>query len=77
MVEGDVKAVMRRGVLWGPPPPTLLSSPSDSKAYAELHLNRLDAAEATMRRSEERKIASDDFFVIRYSSLSCAAMAEA
>ena len=38
---------------------------TNSKAYAELHLNRLDAAEATMRRAEERKLASE-FFVIRY-----------
>ena len=38
---------------------------TNSKAYAELHLNRLDAAEATMRRAEERKLASD-FFLVRY-----------
>ena len=38
---------------------------TNSKAYAELHLNRLDAAEATMRRAEELKLASE-FFVIRY-----------
>jgi len=36
-----------------------------SKAYSELYLNRLDAAEATIRRAEERKLASD-FFLIRY-----------
>jgi len=38
---------------------------TNSKAYAELHLNRLDAAEATIRRAEELKLASE-FFVIRY-----------
>jgi serine/threonine protein kinase len=38
---------------------------TNSKAYAELHLNRLDAAEATIRRAEDLKIASE-FFVIRY-----------
>jgi tetratricopeptide (TPR) repeat protein/predicted Ser/Thr protein kinase len=38
---------------------------NNSKAYAELHLNRLDAAEATIRRAEELKLASE-FFVIRY-----------
>ena len=36
-----------------------------SKAYSELYLNRLDAAEATIRRAEERKLASD-YFLIRY-----------
>ena len=42
------------------------SAPSyNSKSYGELHLNRLDAAEATIRRAEERKIASD-FFLVRY-----------
>jgi serine/threonine protein kinase/tetratricopeptide (TPR) repeat protein len=38
---------------------------SNSKSYGELHLNRLDAAEATIRRAEERKLASD-FFLVRY-----------
>jgi tetratricopeptide (TPR) repeat protein len=38
---------------------------TNSKAYAELHLNRLDAAEATIRRAEELKLASE-YFVIRY-----------
>ena len=38
----------------------------DSKAYSELYLNRLDAAEATIRRAEERKLANEDFSVIRY-----------
>jgi eukaryotic-like serine/threonine-protein kinase len=38
---------------------------TNSKAYAELHLNRLDAAEATIRQAEELKLASE-FFVIRY-----------
>jgi serine/threonine protein kinase/tetratricopeptide (TPR) repeat protein len=38
---------------------------TNSKAYGELHLNRLDAAEATMRRAEERKLAFD-FSVLRY-----------
>ena len=33
------------------------SAPSiNSKAYGELYLNRLDAAEATIRRAEERKL---------------------
>jgi hypothetical protein len=36
-----------------------------SKAYSELYLNRLDAAEATIRRAEERKLAAD-YFVVRY-----------
>ena len=36
-----------------------------SKAYGELYLNRLDAAEATIRRAEERKLASD-YFLVRY-----------
>ena len=38
---------------------------TNSKAYAELHLNRLDAAEATIRRAEERKLASE-YFLVRY-----------
>ena len=37
----------------------------NSKAYSELYLNRLDAAEATIRRAEERKLASD-YFLVRY-----------
>ena len=37
----------------------------NSKSRSELYLNRLDAAEATIRRAEERKLASE-FFVIRY-----------
>ena len=42
------------------------SAPShNSKSHSELYLNRLDAAEATIRRAEERKLASD-FFLIRY-----------
>ena len=36
-----------------------------SKAYSELYLNRLDAAEATIRRAEERNL-NEDFSVIRY-----------
>ena len=36
-----------------------------SKAFSELYLNRLDAAEATIRRAEERKLASD-YFLVRY-----------
>ncbi len=36
-----------------------------SKAYSELYLNRLDAAEATIRRAEEDKFASD-YFLVRY-----------
>jgi hypothetical protein len=36
-----------------------------SKAYSEIYLNRLDAAEATIRRAEERNLASD-YFLIRY-----------
>ena len=35
------------------------------KAFSELNLNRLDAAEATIRRAEERKLASD-YFLVRY-----------
>ena len=38
----------------------------NSKATSELYLNRLDAAEATIRRAEERKLASDGFFLVRY-----------
>ena len=37
----------------------------NSKAYSELYLNRLDAAEATVRRAEERKLTSD-YFLVRY-----------
>ena len=37
----------------------------NSKANSELYLNRLDAAEATVRRAEERKLASD-YFLVRY-----------
>jgi hypothetical protein len=37
-----------------------------NKAYSELHLNRLDAAEATIRRAEEHKLANEDFSVLRY-----------
>jgi tetratricopeptide (TPR) repeat protein/predicted Ser/Thr protein kinase len=37
----------------------------NSKASSELYLNRLDAAEATIRRAEERKLASD-YFLVRY-----------
>ena len=36
-----------------------------SKAFSELYLNRLDAAEATIRRAEERKLASN-YFLVRY-----------
>ncbi len=36
-----------------------------SKAWSELYLNRLDAAEATIRRAEEDKFASD-YFLVRY-----------
>jgi serine/threonine protein kinase len=36
-----------------------------SKAYSELYLNRLDAAEATIRRAEERKLTSE-YFLVRY-----------
>jgi len=36
-----------------------------SKAWSELHLNRLDAVEATIRRAEELKF-GEDFFLIRY-----------
>jgi serine/threonine protein kinase len=38
----------------------------NSKATAELLLNRLDAAEATIRRAEERKLAHEEFAVLRY-----------
>ena len=42
------------------------SGPShNSKAHNELLLNRLDAAEATVRHAEERKLASD-YFLVRY-----------
>ena len=42
------------------------SGPSyNSKAHSELYLNRLDAAEATIRRAEEQKFASD-YFLVRY-----------
>ena len=37
-----------------------------NKAYSELYLNRLDAAEATIRRAEDRKLASEEFSVLRY-----------
>ncbi len=37
----------------------------NNKAHSELSLNRLDAAEATIRRAEERKLASD-YFLVRY-----------
>ena len=37
----------------------------NNKAHSELYLNRLDAAEATIRRAEERKLASD-YFLVRY-----------
>jgi serine/threonine protein kinase/tetratricopeptide (TPR) repeat protein len=36
-----------------------------SKAWSELHLNRLDAVEATIRRAEELNFA-EDFLLIRY-----------
>jgi hypothetical protein len=39
---------------------------TNSKAYAELHLNHLDAAEATIRWAEEHKFASADQLVVRY-----------
>jgi eukaryotic-like serine/threonine-protein kinase len=38
----------------------------NSKATAELLLNRLDAAEATIRRAEERRLAHEEFAVLRY-----------
>ena len=38
---------------------------SNSKALSELYLNRLDAAEATIRRAEERKLAFD-YSLVRY-----------
>ena len=42
------------------------SGPSyNSKANSELYLNRLDAAEATIRRAEEQKF-GQDFFLVRY-----------
>jgi tetratricopeptide (TPR) repeat protein len=42
------------------------SGPSyNSKAHSELYLNRLDAAEATIRRAEEHKFTSD-YFLVRY-----------
>jgi len=37
----------------------------NNKAHSELNLNRLDAAEATIRRAEERKLASN-YFLVRY-----------
>jgi serine/threonine protein kinase/tetratricopeptide (TPR) repeat protein len=36
-----------------------------SKASSELYLNKVDAAEATIRRAEEHKLASD-YFLVRY-----------
>ena len=39
--------------------------PYNNKAHSELYLNRLDAAEATIRRAEEQKFASD-YFLVRY-----------
>ena len=36
-----------------------------SKAYSELYLSRLDAAEATIRRAEENKFSSE-YFLVRY-----------
>jgi len=46
--------------------PEVGSGPSyNSKAHSELYLNRLDAAEATIRRAEEHKFASD-YFLVRY-----------
>ena len=36
-----------------------------NKAHSEIYLNRLDAAEATIRRAEERKLAAD-YFLVRY-----------
>ena len=41
------------------------ASSHGSKAYSELYLNRPDAAEATIRRAEERKLAFD-YFLVRY-----------
>ncbi|HUQ51457.1 MAG TPA: protein kinase [Gammaproteobacteria bacterium] len=38
----------------------------NSKAYGELFLNRPDAAEATIRRAEERQLTADEFFLLRY-----------
>jgi serine/threonine protein kinase len=37
----------------------------NSQAFSELYLNRLDAAEATIRRAEERKLSSE-YFLVRY-----------
>ena len=37
----------------------------NSKASSELYLNRLDAAEATIRQAEERNLAAD-YFLLRY-----------
>ena len=37
----------------------------NSRAFSELYLNRLDAAEATIRRAEERQLASE-YFLVRY-----------
>ena len=39
--------------------------PYNNKAHSELYLNRLDAAEATIRRAEEQKFSSD-YFLVRY-----------
>jgi predicted Ser/Thr protein kinase len=60
--EQSIAAAERSGAL-DPEGGTALSR--GSKAYSELYLNRLDAAEATIRRAEERKLASN-YFLIRY-----------
>jgi eukaryotic-like serine/threonine-protein kinase len=60
--EQSIAAAERSGAI-DPEGGTALSR--GSKAYSELYLNRLDAAEATIRRAEERKLASD-YFLVRY-----------
>jgi hypothetical protein len=57
-------AAVERQVAVDPEGGTALSH--NSKATAELLLNRLDAAEATIRRAEELKLTSDEFAVVRY-----------
>ena len=60
--EQSIAAAERSGAI-DPEGGTALSYAS--KAFSELYLNRLDAAEATIRRAEERKLASN-YFLVRY-----------
>src|SRR6185436_14525534 len=60
--EQSIAAAERSGAL-DPEGGSALSR--NSKAYSELYLNRLDAAEATIRGAEEHNLASD-YFLVRY-----------